>query len=69
MVENVNTTSMCCPRLIKREKPMENVKNLLVPPWVTFQSLKNLKWRVEKMMVRLHELRDLPFAWSNQLCH
>jgi len=38
-VENVNTTSMCCPRLIKREKPMENVKNLLVPPWVTFQSL------------------------------
>jgi len=26
-VENVNTSSMCCPRLIKREKRMENVKN------------------------------------------
>jgi len=26
-VENVNTSSMCCPRLIKREKWMENVKN------------------------------------------
>jgi len=26
-VENVNTSSMCYPRLIKREKRMENVKN------------------------------------------
>jgi len=40
-------------------KTSGNVKNQLVPPWVTFQSLKNLKRRVEKMMVRLHELRDL----------
>ena len=46
MVENVNTTSMCCPRLIKREKPMENVKNSCVPPWVTFQSLKTTKMEV-----------------------
>jgi len=26
-VENMNASSMCCPRLIKREKRMENVKN------------------------------------------
>ena len=45
-VENVNTTSMCCPRLIKREKPMQNVKNSCVPPWVTFQSFKTTKMEV-----------------------
>jgi len=37
---------MCCPRLIKLEKPMENVKNPLVPPWVTFQSLITTKMEV-----------------------
>jgi len=37
---------MCCPRLIKREKPMENVKNSSVPPWVTFQSFKTTKMEV-----------------------
>jgi len=26
-VENMNTSSMCCPRLIKCEKRMENAKN------------------------------------------
>jgi len=29
---------------------VENVKNQLVPLWVSFQSFKNLKWRVGKMM-------------------
>jgi len=45
-VENVNTTSMCCPRLIKRGKPIENVKKSCVPPWVTFQSFKTTKMEV-----------------------
>jgi len=37
---------------------MENVKNQLVPPWVICQRLKNLKWRMGKMMMQLHEGED-----------
>jgi len=72
MVENVNTTSMCCPRLIKREKPMENVKNSLVPPWVTFQSWKTTKMEVwenvqeEGAAGGFHT--DL-ISWSLHPCH
>jgi len=71
-VENVNTTSMCCPRLIKLEKPMENVKNPLVPPWVTFQSLITTKMEVWES-VEEEGAVGLPHAnlisWSYHPCH
>jgi len=71
-VENVNTTSMCCPRLIKREKPMENVKNSCVPPWVTFQSFKTTKMEVfesgeEERAAASSSCR--PNSWSYHPCH
>jgi len=71
-VENVNTTSMWCSRFITCEKPMENVKKSLVPPWVTFQSLKITKMAVWES-VEEEGAAGLPHAdlisWSYHSCH
>jgi len=41
---------------------MENMKNQLVPPWVSFQSFKNLKWRLGKMMLLKNENQPLLYV-------